>query len=231
MPRVARIVIPGIPHHVYQRGNNRQDVFFTDDDRELYLDLLAREAGRHGLQVLGYCLMTNHVHLIAVPAADDSLAKAVGRTHVVYSQAINRLHGRVGHLWQGRFGSCALDERHLVVAMAYIERNPVRAGICRLPWTYRWSSAAPHAGTAPGGGPLDLAAWRQHWPPDVWRELLRGREDADATDALRRSTTRGRPLGADTFLSKLEARLGRRLRPFPVGRPRKRRESNCMGME
>jgi len=94
MPRVSRIVLPGRPHHVTQRGNNRQDVFFVDDDRRVYLGLLKEQAERFGLEILGYCLMSNHVHLVAVPAGEDSLAKAVGRTHFLYTQYVNRLHGR-----------------------------------------------------------------------------------------------------------------------------------------
>ena len=103
MARAARIVIPKVPHHVTQRGNNRQDVFFTDDDRRLYLDLLRDHCATAGVRILGYCLMNNHVHLVLVPPAEDRLAAAVGRTHYRYTQAINRLHGRSGHLWQGRF--------------------------------------------------------------------------------------------------------------------------------
>ena len=107
MPRVARIVIPGLAHHITQRGNNRQEAFFVDDDRRVYLTLLREESARHGLGVLGYCLMGNHVHIVGVPAREESLAKAVGRTHWRYTQYVNGLHGRVGHLWgawgQGSF--------------------------------------------------------------------------------------------------------------------------------
>ena len=107
MPRVARIVVPGWPHHVTQRGNNRQDVFFVDDDRRAYLTILAEQCRRYRVGMLGYCLMTNHVHLIPVPRADDedgaSMAKAIGRTHWLYAQHVNRLHRRSGHLWQNRF--------------------------------------------------------------------------------------------------------------------------------
>ncbi|MGC8724707.1 MAG: transposase, partial [Acidobacteriota bacterium] len=124
MPRLARIAIPGVPHHVTQRGNNGQDVFFTDEDRRLYLDCIRRYTGEAGVAILGYCLMTNHVHLLVVPPAQESLGIALGRAHWRYSQAINRLHGRSGHLWQGRFFSCALDEAHAYRALAYIERNP-----------------------------------------------------------------------------------------------------------
>ena len=131
MSRVARIVVPGCPHHVTQRGNNGQDVFFVDDDRRVYLCLLGEQSERFGLTIDGYCLMTNHVHLIATPRETDSLAKAVGRTHWRYTQYVNRLHGRHGHLWQNRFYSCALDDVHFWSAMMYVERNAVRAALVR----------------------------------------------------------------------------------------------------
>jgi putative transposase len=132
MPRVARIVVPDLPHHLTQRGNNRQDVFFVDEDRRQYLKLLADQCRRHGAKILGYCLMTNHVHLILIPSRPDSLAKAVGRTHWLYAQYINRLHKRSGHLWQNRFYCNAMDDEHCLLALRYVERNPIRARICRL---------------------------------------------------------------------------------------------------
>lgn len=105
MPRVARIVLPGQPHHITQCGNNRQDVFFVDDDRQVYLDFLQAHCELYGFTVLGYCLMSNHIHLVGTPTREDSLAKAIGRTHFRYSQYINRMHRRSGHLWQNRFFS------------------------------------------------------------------------------------------------------------------------------
>jgi putative transposase len=159
MPRVARIVLPGQPHHVTQRGNNRQDVFFVDDDRHAYLDLLQAHGERFGFTVLGYCLMSNHVHIVGTPTRADSLAKAIGRTHFRYSQYINRRHRRSGHLWQNRFFSCALDEVYLWRTLCYVERNPVRAKLVRRAWAYPWSSASVHvSGTAPTGL-LDLSGW------------------------------------------------------------------------
>ena len=146
MPRIARIVVPGCAHHVTQRGNNHQDVFFVDDDRRVYLGLLKRAAAQYGLLIHGYCLMTNHIHLVATPKEEDSLAKALGRTHFAYAQYVNRLHGRSGHLWQSRFFSCTLDEDHFWAALLYIEQNPVRARICRMPWRFAWSSAEAHVG-------------------------------------------------------------------------------------
>ena len=221
MARTARIVVPGSPHHIIQRGNNRQDVFFADDDRFFYLQTLADQADRHGLKLLGYCLMTNHVHVIGTPRDAGSLQKAIGRTNLRYALYVNRLHDRSGHLWQNRFFSCPLDGRHLLAAMRYVERNPVRAGIVRAAWRYRWSSAAVHCGdTDDPIGLIDSAAWRRRWPPETWRAILRERDDEQLTEKLRWSTFNGRPLGGDRFITKLEAKLNRRLRPNPVGRPR-----------
>ena len=220
MPRVARIVVPGLPHHITQRGNNRQDVFFTSDDRRLYLRILLEQSRKYRLVVHGYCLMTNHIHLIATPRHDDSLAKAVGRTHFLYTQAINRLHGRSGHLWQNRFFSCPLDEMHLKSAMRYVERNPVRAGMCRAPWRYPWSSAAAHCGEADRSELLDRKWWAGYARPAIWKRMLTAEEKNDGEANLRRATMTGRPLTSDRLLAKLESKLGRRLRPLPRGRPK-----------
>jgi len=223
MPRLARVVIPGCAHHITQRGNNRQDVFFADDDRRAYLELLREQAERFGLSVEGYCLMVNHVHLIAAPRRSGSLAKAIGRTNWLYARYVNRLHGRSGHLWQNRFYSCALDEGHYWSAMCYVERNPVRARLVRVPWRYRWSSAGAHCGQGDGAGLLDLGGWPERLGGLDWKEALGQGLDEREAAALHRSTMTGRPLGSDSFISKLEARLGRRVRALPVGRPRKRK--------
>ena len=222
MPRFARAVAVDCPHHITQRGNNRQDVFFVPDDYELYLAVLREQAERYGLEVHAWCLMTNHVHLVATPRRADSLAKAVGRTHWLYSQTINRLHGRSGHLWQGRFYSCALDSDHFWSAVKYVERNPVRVRRHRKAWLYEWSSAAAHCGGKDASGLLDLGWWAERWTADEWEAELAARDDAEVVHALCRATSRGRPLGSDSFISKLEKHIGRRLRPLPVGRPRKR---------
>ncbi len=225
MPRVARVVVPGVPYHVTQRGNNRQDVFFVDDDRRTYLELLGEAAPRFGLEVLGYCLMRNHVHLVVVPAESGSLAAAIGRTHWWYTRYVNRLHGRTGHLWQARFFSAPLDESHLWSALCYVERNPVRARLVRRAWNYPWSSAAAHAGPWVENPLLNRARWRELSRGLRWREVLVEPQDEDLVEQLRAHTRTGRPLGSDRFISKLETLLHRRLRANPVGRPRKPRAS------
>jgi putative transposase len=217
MSRFARVVIPDFPHHITQRGNNRQAVFFVEEDYAVYLELLAEQAERYGLVIDGYCLMPNHVHLIATPRSEQTLAKAVGRTHFRYTQYVNRMHGRSGHLWQNRFFSCPLGETYQWQAMAYVERNPVKARMHRKAWLYPWSSAAWHGGQRPEPA-IALSDWPI--PPEDWRETLT-QADADRDELIRMRTQTGRPLGSETFISKLETTLGRRLRPLPVGRPKK----------
>jgi len=221
MPRIARIVLEGLPYHITQRGNNKQDVFFVDDDRKVYLEILKRQAEKYSLTIMGYCLMTNHIHLIAIPQKAESLAMAVGRTHFIYTQYINRFHKRSGHLWQSRFYSCGLDEHHFFSAMRYIEHNPLRAGISRKPWNYEWSSAAAHIDANSKSELLDLRRWYEMMKADQWKHLLMQKIPDKEMKAIRSGILRGRPLGSDSFISKLEKLAGRRLRPLPVGRPKK----------
>ena len=143
MPRRPRAVFPGVAHHITQRGNNRQPVFFSDDDRRFYLDLLSHHATRSGVRVIGYCLMTNHVHLVAVPEREDSFARALRHAHSEYALARNRADGRSGHLWQNRFFSCPLDSSHLMAALRYTDFNPVRAALCLQAWDWRGRALAP----------------------------------------------------------------------------------------
>ena len=218
MPRIARAVAVGFAHHITHRGNNRQDVFFVGDDRRAYLANLKGHCDKYGLDVLAYCLMTNHVHIIAVPKREDSLAKGIGRAHLCYTQYINRMHNRSGHLWEGRFYSCALDERGVLLAAKYVELNPVRAKICRVPWRYQWSSAAVHADEGEGAELLNLAIWDKMISAQQWRSELLRRIDEEQIKRIRLRTHTGRPLGTDSFISKLEKTLGRRIRPLPIGR-------------
>jgi len=222
MARNARIVLPKVAHHVTQRGNNREDVFFTDDDRHAYLDLLRNRCAAAGVDVLGYCLMTNHVHLIVVPPDGEALAHAVGRTHFTYTQYVNRLHGRSGHLWQGRFYSCALDGAHVWTSLAYVERNPVRARLVRRAWRWPWSSAAAHVERATDeAGLLDVKRWRKKRTAARWQKQLLEPVDDQWRERFWRAANTGRPLAEDRWLARWEAKSGLRLRANPVGRPRK----------
>jgi len=219
VPRSSRVVIEGCAHHVTQRGNNHQDVFFVDDDRRVFLAILAEAAKSFDLAVDGYCLMTNHVHLVVTPDSQDSLAKALKRTNQLYAQYVNRLHGRSGHLWQDRFFSCALDEMHRWRVLVYIERNPVRARLCRKAWRWQWSNAAGHCGRDNPAGLLDLFGRQKQMDAAHWRDLLTRDDNQKQLARFRLCTSRGRPLGSDKFVAKLETLLGRRLRPMPRGRP------------
>ena len=222
MPRGARLVLPGLPHHLTHRGNNRQEVFRDEEDRLTYLALLRHYAPKHGLKVLGYCLMTNHVHLAAVPEREDSLARAMGCAHLRYAQAFNWRYGECGHRWQGRFYSCALDDSHLIAALRYVERNPVRAGMTARAWEYGWSSAAAHLGDRDPSGLLDVREWQTRFWAAEWRRMLSEPEEEGQLRAIRLQTRTGRPLGSQGFLERLEILLGRHLGARPVGRPRRK---------
>lgn len=218
MPRIARVVVPGMPHHVTQRGVRRMQVFFTDDDREEYLRLLAEQGDRFGVDYIAWCLMDNHIHLVAIPGDGASLAKGIGEAHKRYSRMINFREGWRGYLFQGRFFSCPLEGAYALAAIRYVLRNPVRARLCRNAWDYRWSSARWLVG-ALDSDPLAI----QH--PlldeiDDWRNVLQ--TDPKETIDLRKHTRTGRPLCTNEFLSYLETITGRRLRlRTPGRRPKK----------
>jgi putative transposase len=209
-----------VPHHITQRGNNRQDVFFVDDDRLAYLRILMEESAKYGLHIDGYCLMTNHIHLIATPQKHDSLARALGRTHFRYTQYINRMHGRSGHLWQSRYYSCPLGREHFWPALRYVETNPIRAKLVRRAWDYPWSSAAEHIGETAAVKVIDSDRWKTMLHNRDWKADLKAGCSEQEVKTMRTGTHVGRPLGTDSFISKLEKTVGRRLRPLPVGRPK-----------
>jgi len=144
MPRVSRRIVPGFPHHITQRGTNRQSVFYTKQDRRVYLELLRENSGMANVRILAYCLMFNHIHLVALPKELESLAVCLRRTHGRYAQYLNARRLRCGHLWQNRFYSCPMDNEHLWTALKYVELNPVRAGLAEKPEDFAWSSAAAH---------------------------------------------------------------------------------------
>jgi putative transposase len=226
MPRRPRFVLPGVPHHITQRGNNRQDVFFCDQDRVLYLQMLQHHALRHQTRVLAWCLMTNHVHLILIPETPESLALTLGQAHSQYSLEQNRRQRRVGHLWQNRFFSCALEPSHLLAAMHYVELNPVRAGMSGEAWDWPWSSARAHTSREVCDELLDWpwTAWMEEarlggWNHADWKAALGWTTPKAEVAKMRRATRLGEPLGSDSFVRQLEARAGRRLRVHAQGRP------------
>jgi putative transposase len=220
MARLARIAIVNIPHHVTQRGNARQFLLASDGERLVYLELLRRYVQLHELALLGYCLMSNHVHLIVVPRRAESLALGLKNTHGRYASYWNAAHHSSGHVWQGRFYSCPLDEAHLWIALRYAERNPVRARLVSQPEEWPWSSAAAHCGNIAPDPTLDLAAWTKRWPRTTWREYLGSGESDAELRAIRECTHTGRPLGSHDFVHALEQSTRRRLEPQKGGRPR-----------
>ena len=216
MARLPRLALPDVPYHVTQRGNRRQAVFFEANDRMVYLTLLREQAQRYGLEVWAYCLMTNHVHLIVVPRRTGALTRAIGETHRRYTRHIHFREGWRGYLWQGRFGSIALEDTHLVAATRYVERNPVTAQLVPRAENYPWSSARAHVQGTPDPvlSPHPLLAQI----PD-WACFLQDPADDDFGMRLANQAGLGRPFGSPAFLAKLEERTGRRLRRGRPGRP------------
>lgn len=222
MPRIARPVFAGVPHHITQRGNRREDVFFSDADRAAYLAWLGEYGAKHGVRVLAYCLMTNHVHIVAVPEKPDALEKVFRALHTRYAQRVNRAKQWKGHVWQGRFFSSALDETYLWAAIRYVERNPVRARMVRRAENYRWSSAPAHGGLKEDSVlTRDREWWRQVKSVGDWSKWLAQGDRPEQLEILRRHVNQGLPCGAEGFLRRLERRAGQMLRPRPRGRPKK----------
>jgi putative transposase len=213
MPRNARVVAPGLPYHITQRGTNRERVFFTVGDRSLYLRLIRENQAAAGVRILAYCLMTNHVHFVAVPEREDSLALLFGRANGRYAQALNIRKGRCGHLWQARYHSCVLSDSHLEFALRYVEDNPCRAGMVGRPGAYRWSSAAAHLlGSPDRTKVLDMKFWERAGGAALWAEMHGSRSGADQIAELRKCTYSGRPFGGDSFISEMEERFQRKWR-------------------
>ena len=218
MPRIARLVVTGVPHHVTQRGNYKQAVFSCNDDYCRYLKWLKEYHEKHHLSVLAYCLMPNHVHVIAVPQKQDSLAKTFNTCHMRYSQYFNRKQRLTGHLWQGRFYSCPLDEGHLYEAIRYIENNPVRAKLAKDAAGWLFSSARCHLGY--DKSVIPLADIKEYLAIEKWSAYLKEKSEQVTIEKIRANTLTGRPSGSDSFVTGLEKRFGIRLRPLPEGRPK-----------
>lgn len=222
MPRLSRSVFAGIPHHITQRGNRREDIFFADEDREAYLSWLKEYSDKFEVEILAYCLMTNHIHLVAVPATEESLHRALKPLHMRYAQRINRARGWKGHLWQGRFFSSPLDEAYLWAAVRYVERNPVRAGLALRAEHYRWSSAAAHCGKRSDRLLNPEFGWNKlFFEMEDWSAWLAEGDEAEELQMLRRNVEKGLPCGDEGFIRKLGKQVGRLLEYRPKGRPRK----------
>ncbi len=208
MPRMARLVVPGYPHHVTQRGSRQQRTFFDDADYLAYLELLGEQKEKAAVDVWAYCLMPNHIHVVAVPQQKQSLAKLFGVTHHRYALRVNSAHGWCGHLWQERFHSFVMDESHLIVAVRYVELNPVRAGLCSRAEDWRWSSVHAHLNDA-CDDLVNIAPMCERI--SNWVDYLREDNFPDLLDSLRKHTNSGRPAGDERFIEQLEVETGRRL--------------------
>lgn len=218
MARLARIVVPNVPHHVTQRGNRREPIFFESGDQDVYIDLLARHCAKNGVAVWAYCLMPNHVHLVLTPQTTDGFARAIGDAHRRYTTFINARGGWHGHLFQSRFASVALDEAHLIAAVRYVSLNPVRARLVARAEEWPWASTRAHL-----AGSDDALV-------SVAPVLSRVRDfpgllDCAASETefagLRAAEGTGRPLGNEQFIEGLERLLRRRIaRRAPGRKPR-----------
>jgi putative transposase len=223
MARIARVVAPGVPHHITQRGNRRLRTFFHEEDYLEYLKLMAHWCSHWKVEIWAYCLMPNHVHLIAVPPSKEALTGAIGEAHRRYTRRVNTREGWSGHLWQGRFSSFPMDEAHLYIGARYIELNPIRVGFVKEPWQYRWSSAAAHT---QGRDDVLLRAKPLLDMFGDWREYLSKGISSEEAEDFRCHERTGRPLGDEIFLASLEETLGLDLRPHKPGPkgPRKKKE-------
>ncbi len=221
MSRIARIIAPDYPHHITQRGNRRQQTFFCDDDYLVYIDLMAQWCRHNKVDIWAWCLMLNHVHLIAVPQTPEGLTRAIGEAYRRYSWHINFRENWRGHLWQGRFASFPMDEQHLLAAARYTEMNPVAAGLAQHPENYCWSSARAHL--AEKDDKLIEVAPRLDLVAD-WSKFLSLLSVAEL-DLLHRHERTGRPMGTKGFVETLEQILGRVLQPQKPGPKKESRVS------
>ncbi|MDC9727119.1 MAG: transposase [Candidatus Thioglobus sp.] len=218
MPRQARNVFSNIPHHVTQRGNRQADVFFSDEDKEYYLKLLLQYSVAHDVKVLAYCLMTNHIHLILLPATEDGLQKVLKPLHMRYAQYINKKNSWNGHLWQGRYFSSALDERYTYHTFRYVENNPVRAKMVKQAIDYKYSSAAHHCGLVYDDM---ITAYDIGVEQSTYLDYLQECVDDDSVNIIRRNVNKGLPCGGKNFIDKLSKSIGRDLSFKQIGRPKK----------
>jgi putative transposase len=206
MSRLPRLIIPGYPHHVTQRGNHRQRVFFSDEDYRFYIELLHRQIETREVSLLGYALMTNHVHDALIPRTIDSLSRCMRILSRDYSRFQNLLHNRTGHLWQGRFYSCPVYDPWEM--LAYIELNPVRALMVADSSDWKWSSARAHLTGEDPSGLLDMDLWRKHFDRYSWREyLMLAGCRSEIRDRIRKATTAGRFCGPEEIAKELEKKF------------------------
>ena len=231
MPRTARIVLANTPHHVFQRGHDKQPVFFEQDDYESYLRILRKWTGEFGVKVYGYCLMTNHVHFVLDPGSDvQSLAKAMKRVAGKFTRRINRLHDRTGTLWESRFKSSPIQTtEYLLACCRYIDLNPVSAGMVTHPGEYRWSSFRQKTGDpASTWINLDdcyiaLGKTANQRKKTYAKFVTEGNPARGEIDVIRRALRSGQLTGNDQFVDEVEKKTGKRIERRRPGRPLARR--------
>jgi putative transposase len=224
MPRIARAVAARFPHHVVQRGNNREKIFFSDEDKEKYISLLKKYADKCNSPILAYCLMNNHVHLLTRPKKEESLYKMMQGVTLCYTQYINRTYKRTGRLWESRYYSCIVDkERYLWAVVKYIEQNPKRAKIIKKEEDYTYSSAKAHI-RGKRDELLGEELFKEGQRKD-YIELLRTSTPEEHIIGIRYSTRTGRPFGSGDFIKKMERKLDRSFILKPPGRPKKKKGS------
>jgi putative transposase len=227
MPRRPRIIFPGIPLHIIQRGNNRQACFFADEDYLFYLDWLKEYAQGSGCLIHAFVLMTNHVHLLLTPSFSYSAGELMKRLGQRYVQYVNKTYKRSGTLWEGRFRSSIVQqEEYLFSCQRYIEMNPVRAEIVKHPGEYRWSSYRTNGQgekselITPQNLYLSLGKSRKE-REEAYRELFRYDLEPGEIDKIRKATNGNFALGNERFSEEISKNLGRRVSPGKAGRPKK----------
>lgn len=222
MSKIPRIVVPGYPHHVVQRGVRSMDIFLCDEDRRAYLGFLRSQGKRYGLTFWCWCLMSNHVHLVVVPSTEDALARGIGEAHRRYTLRFNEREQVKGHLFQERFYSHSVErDQHLLEVVRYVELNPVLAGLAEEAGLYPWSSARHHVTDAPD--PLVQDSPVRAMAGDWARFLADGVDRVSEGEAVEKHLRSGRPHGSQAWVRKLEASTGLSLRAPRMGRPRKAR--------
>jgi len=225
MPRKGRKVVPGLAHHVTQRGNYRQEVFEDTKDFQKYSYWMQKYSQKYSVEIIAYCLMSNHVHFIVKPTDTRGLARLFNTVHMRYSQYKNEQKQQKGHLWQGRFYSCILSDEHLYRAVRYVEQNPVRAGMVACAWDYPWSSTRQHMNKE-RDPIIQTTGIRRLMGKDRktnWKIYLEG-DDIEIQDLLRKRTQKGLAVGSNDFILWLEGKLNCTMRELNSGRPRKKRK-------
>jgi len=218
MARRPRIVIPGLVHHITQRGNHQQITFYSPHDQNVFLDLCAKYIDKYRIRLISYTLMSNHVHLALVPGSKNSLADGMGQLFHDFAIWQNIQQKNTGHLWQDRFYSAPVEEDRIGGVLGYIELNPVRAGMVKHSWEWNWSSARAHVTGTDPSGLLDMEFWKKRFKSDEWKAYLeKTTKDKTEADSIRYATKKGLFLGSEETAVRLERELGIQLRPKKRG--------------